>query len=92
MVEVDPDTTDETEELHDDVANDDDYGYVSHSATFTPSQTLPLTARCESDDVATLSWSGLTFTKAGQAFVVTIENVRLQEDGASVKFDHTNWS
>ena len=34
---------DETEELHDDVANDDDYGYVSHSATFTPSQTLDLT-------------------------------------------------
>ena len=37
--------------------------------------------------MATLSWSGLTFTKAGQAFVVTIENVRLQEDGDSVKFD-----
>ena len=78
-----------TEEvLHDDVANDDDYGYVSHSATFTPSQTIPLQLHSSQHaNGTTLSWAGLTFTKAGQAFVVTIENVRLQEDGASVTFN-----
>ena len=35
------DETDETEVLHSDAANEDDYGYVTHSATFTPSQTIP---------------------------------------------------
>ena len=56
IVMVDDDDTEETEELHDDVANDDDYGYVSHSATFTPNQDLTDDV---SDGVATLSWSGL---------------------------------
>ena len=35
------DDTDETEVLHEDVAKDDEYGYVTHSATFTPTQTIP---------------------------------------------------
>ncbi len=76
------DETDETEQLHDDSANDDDYGYVTHSATFTPTQTIGTL----SNSGTTIAWGGLTFTRAGQAFVVTIENVRLQDEGASVEF------
>ena len=84
IVVEDDDDTDETEQLHDDVANDDDYGYVTHSANFTPTQTIPAT---QANSGTTIQWSGLSFTKVGQKFVVTIENVRLQEDGASVTFD-----
>ena len=85
IVVEDDDETDETEVLHDDIAKDDDYGYVTHSATFTPSLTIPLPA-VQSNAMTTLSWSGLEFTKVGQEFIVTIENVRLQDDGDSVEF------
>ena len=66
--------------------------YTTMSPTMTTTVTFPIRRLLHlrwddlapTDGVTTLSWSGLTFTKAGQAFVVTIENVRLQEDGASV--------
>ena len=34
----------------------------------------------------TITWSGLTFTKAGEKFTITIEDVRIQEAGGNVVF------
>ena len=57
VVEDDTDTEDVTEQLHDDVANDDDYGYVTHSATFTPTQTIGTAAADQRRDYHSVEWA-----------------------------------
>ena len=87
--------TDDDVDVKPDIASlqgDDDgeYGYVSASGTDAE---LTL-VESEVDGVTTtiITWDGLTFTKAGQKFTTTIEDVRIQEAGDNVTFTTTNCS
>ena len=82
----DPDTTDVMEMLEEGTDNKK-YGQVSGSGTASnPSLDIDVVfTESAAGDYVTITWLGLTFTKVGQKFTTTINNVTIQDDGGSVE-------
>ena len=80
----DPDTADVTEEL-----GGSTYGVVSYRGNFSPTPDIGEVGQDLStprNDMVTITWEGLNFTKAGQTFTIDIKNVRVRAKGGAVEF------
>ena len=57
------------------------------SSGFSPTQTIGTVEQdADGNDMVRLTFAGLSFTKAGQPFTITIKKVRARDKGGAVEF------